>query len=67
MGDSLHHDIAGANAAGVPSIFIVGGIHAEELLSADDDKGTMPSDEKLEELFDREGITPTHVLSLFQY
>lgn len=67
VGDSLHHDIAGANAAGVPSIFIVGGIHAEELLSADDDKGTMPSDEKLEELFDREGITPTHVLSLFQY
>jgi len=79
VGDSIHHDIAGANAAGVPSIFIVGGIHAGELLSrqqegdendTSDDEATktiMPSEERLREFFDKEGITPTHVLPLFKY
>ncbi|XP_050203944.1 uncharacterized protein LOC126653984 isoform X1 [Mercurialis annua] len=31
VGDSLHHDIKGANAAGIRSAFITGGIHATEL------------------------------------
>ncbi|KAL4632001.1 hypothetical protein ACB092_04G020700 [Castanea dentata] len=31
VGDSLHHDIKGANAAGIQSAFITGGIHANEL------------------------------------
>ena len=31
VGDSLHHDIMGANAAGIRSAFITGGIHANEL------------------------------------
>ena len=31
VGDSLHHDVAGANGAGIDSVFIVGGVHAEEL------------------------------------
>ncbi|KAK7319801.1 hypothetical protein RJT34_04527 [Clitoria ternatea] len=31
VGDSLHHDIKGANAAGIESVFITGGIHADEL------------------------------------
>ena len=31
VGDSLHHDIAGANGAGLPSVFIIGGVHAEAL------------------------------------
>ncbi|CAH9073415.1 unnamed protein product [Cuscuta epithymum] len=31
VGDSLHHDIKGANAAGISSAFITGGIHAAEL------------------------------------
>lgn len=31
VGDSLHHDIKGANAAGIQSVFITGGIHATEL------------------------------------
>ncbi len=30
VGDSLRTDIAGANGAGIASLFIVGGIHAEE-------------------------------------
>lgn len=31
VGDSLHHDIKGANAAGIQSVLITGGIHATEL------------------------------------
>ncbi|KAI9074649.1 hypothetical protein K1719_042532 [Acacia pycnantha] len=31
VGDSLHHDIKGANVAGIKSVFITGGIHATEL------------------------------------
>ncbi|XP_065620069.1 uncharacterized protein LOC112040886 isoform X1 [Quercus suber] len=31
VGDSLHHDIKGANAAGIQSAFITGGIHVNEL------------------------------------
>ncbi|KAK9129474.1 hypothetical protein Sjap_009961 [Stephania japonica] len=31
VGDSLHHDIKGANTAGIQSVFITGGIHANEL------------------------------------
>ena len=31
VGDSLHHDIKGANAAGIKSVFITGGVHATEL------------------------------------
>ncbi|KAG0480833.1 hypothetical protein HPP92_011691 [Vanilla planifolia] len=31
VGDSLHHDIKGANNAGIEAVFITGGIHAAEL------------------------------------
>lgn len=31
VGDSLHHDIKGANIAGISSAFTTGGIHADEL------------------------------------
>ncbi|KAL7528873.1 hypothetical protein ACHAXR_002682 [Thalassiosira sp. AJA248-18] len=31
VGDSLEHDVAGANAAGIDSVFVLGGIHAREL------------------------------------
>ena len=63
VGDSLHHDIAGANLAGIPSIFITGGIHADELGAA---IGDMPDEKRLNNLFEREGATPTHVLPMFR-
>ncbi|PHT28456.1 hypothetical protein CQW23_31969 [Capsicum baccatum] len=46
IGDSLHHDIKGANAAEIASAFITGGIQATELgltkfgEVADDDSGS---------------------------
>lgn len=30
VGDSLEHDVAGAHAQGIDSLFIAGGIHAQE-------------------------------------
>ncbi|KAL2453954.1 Haloacid dehalogenase-like hydrolase (HAD) superfamily protein [Abeliophyllum distichum] len=33
VGDSLHHDIKGANVAGISSAFITGGVHATEVNS----------------------------------
>ena len=35
LGDGLHTDIAGANRAGIDSVFIAGGIHAAELAAED--------------------------------
>ena len=63
VGDSLHHDIAGANAAGIDSIFVTGGIHGEELGA---DLGVLPDMDRLNELFDQEGHTPTHVVPMFR-
>ena len=44
VGDSLHHDVAGANSAGIDSIFIMGGIHSDELLFNDDDNDDNDND-----------------------
>ncbi|MBL4720118.1 MAG: TIGR01459 family HAD-type hydrolase [Alphaproteobacteria bacterium] len=53
IGDSLCHDIGGANGAGIDSLFISGGIHAEELSDLGDPYA-------LAMLFNREGQTPTY-------
>ena len=56
VGDSLHHDIAGAKNAGVDSIFIVDtGVHAGEL---DPDNKAFD----LQKLFKKFGTVPTHIL-----
>jgi len=63
VGDSLHHDIAGANAAGIASVFVAGGVHRDELGS---ELGAMPEKEKLDELFAKHKQTPTHVIPMFK-
>mmetsp|Transcript_43787 Transcript_43787/g.85941 ORF Transcript_43787/g.85941 Transcript_43787/m.85941 type:complete len:230 (+) Transcript_43787:200-889(+) len=64
VGDSLQHDIAGANAAGIDSIFIVGGIHRKDVGVG---LGRIPKEEKLQKLFDSTGEQPTHVVPLLRY
>lgn len=64
VGDSLHHDIAGAVAANIPSVFVTSGIHASQLGTA---FGEMPTLDVLDSLFENEGsILPTHVVSSFR-
>lgn len=58
VGDSLDHDIAGANNAGVHSLFVAGGIHASELPSLAGSNGRLDPVE-LESLFDAHGGSST--------
>ena len=74
VGDSLHHDILGANNARIPSIFITSGIHASQLPinhgASSMIDGDLPTDHQYRELYDlfeSEGsIYPTHVVPAFR-
>eukprot|EP00525_Craspedostauros_australis_P006703 CAMPEP_0198135224 /NCGR_PEP_ID=MMETSP1442-20131203/60481_1 /TAXON_ID= /ORGANISM="Craspedostauros australis, Strain CCMP3328" /LENGTH=349 /DNA_ID=CAMNT_0043796387 /DNA_START=52 /DNA_END=1101 /DNA_ORIENTATION=- len=63
VGDSLHHDIAGANAAEIASVLVTSGIHCEELGT---NFGKLPTDDALVDLLHKSGHTPTHIVSTFQ-
>lgn len=64
VGDSLHHDIVGANDAGIASVFVASaGVHAKELGV---NLGELPCDGALNDLFLQHGITPTHTVPLFR-
>jgi len=60
VGDSLEHDISGANAAGIDSMFIAGGIHATELAVTRDT--LTPDANQLETLIQEHHATPTYVM-----
>lgn len=62
VGDSLLHDIKGANDTGIDSVFVAGGIHRKELGSKK--LGELPDQDNLEELFKKHSQTPTHVVPL---
>ncbi|KAI4324380.1 hypothetical protein L6164_023925 [Bauhinia variegata] len=65
VGDSLHHDIKGANAAGIESVFITGGIHAAELgLHSFGQVANLSSVQLLAKKCD---AYPTHVLPAFSW
>mmetsp|Transcript_14131 Transcript_14131/g.20576 ORF Transcript_14131/g.20576 Transcript_14131/m.20576 type:complete len:322 (+) Transcript_14131:60-1025(+) len=67
VGDSLHHDIAGANAAGIDSVFISEGIHCDDFANDDKAEGELPSVDMLEDLFQKEGHVPTYACALFRF
>lgn len=64
VGDSLHHDIAGAANAGIDSLFIGGGIHASDLGLGEGGEGVLEG-ARVAEVQDREGIRATYALRLF--
>ena len=57
IGDSLYHDIAGANGAGIDSIFITSGIH---VLDLETKPGKAPTQEKINDLCKELGQSPTY-------
>jgi ribonucleotide monophosphatase NagD (HAD superfamily) len=66
VGDSLHHDIAGACRAGIPSVFVTSGIHKSDLGT---EFGDLPSTEALEKLVEsvcEDDVSPTHVVPAFR-
>jgi HAD superfamily hydrolase (TIGR01459 family) len=56
VGDSLRTDIAGANAAGIDGLLVLGGIHQEELTGGD-----------LETVIRRQGVIPTAAVPVFRW
>ncbi|XP_044499116.1 dihydroxyacetone phosphatase-like [Mangifera indica] len=63
VGDSLHHDIKGANAAGIQSVFTTGGIHANELeLSSFGEVADLSSVQTLSSKYD---AYPSYMLPAF--
>lgn len=69
VGDSLHHDIAGALGCGIDSVLVTGGIHAEELGIAASSAQTAPS-QRLESLYSKHlqaGGRPTYTMPAFTW
>lgn len=64
IGDSLRTDIAGANAAGIDSLLVPGGIHAEEWRLK---PGELPPPALLERAFQSFGQRPTGVLAALRW
>lgn len=62
VGDSLHHDIAGAAGMGIDSIFVTAGIHRFELDVAD---GGCPDAEAVARVAGEYGVTPTFTMPSF--
>jgi HAD superfamily hydrolase (TIGR01459 family) len=60
IGDSLRTDVAGANASGLDSLFVIGGIHAEELAAAGE-----PGSAGLAGAFERAGQMPNYAIPSF--
>jgi HAD superfamily hydrolase (TIGR01450 family) len=65
VGDSLHHDVKGANDSGIDSIFVAGGIHRTELLGGCE-LGDVPGKNDLKKLFKKHSQIPTHVVPMFR-
>ena len=68
VGDSLHHDILGANQAKIDSIFVANGVHAEELgLNPIDGRADTLAADRLARILEAAGVTPTHTVTAFAW
>lgn len=65
VGDSLHHDIKGANGVGMASAFITGGIHASELGLSE--FGETAGDDTVSTLCCKHSAYPSYVLPSFTW
>ncbi|CAB9513109.1 Inherit from COG: Hydrolase [Seminavis robusta] len=63
IGDSLHHDVTGANSIGLDSILVLGGVHRKEL---GNEFGDTVGRQELEALFDQVAQTPTIVAPILK-
>lgn len=63
VGDSFRTDIRGANGAGIDSLFVVDGIHREDLLGPDE----RPDPDRLADGVARAGAVPTYAIHRFEW
>jgi ribonucleotide monophosphatase NagD (HAD superfamily) len=61
IGDSLEHDVAGAESIGADTVFVVGGIHAADV-GLDAAAGTWDG-ERLRQLAGSYGVSPTYAVA----
>ncbi|MGO8917665.1 MAG: TIGR01459 family HAD-type hydrolase [Stellaceae bacterium] len=64
VGDSLRTDIAGANAAGIDSVLVTGGIHAEEFGLAE---GNAPDLDRVKAAIAASGHRPNAAIAQFRW
>lgn len=64
VGDSLYHDVAGAAAVGIDSLFVAAGIHGPALGI---EWGETPDSARLEALTTETGYAPDYVVSTFRW
>ncbi len=64
IGDSLYHDIGGANGAGIDSLFVASGIHGHDIGLTD---GKTLDSARLRKLYEQEGQTPTYAMDRFHW
>ncbi len=64
VGDALHTDIQGANGAGLASVFVTQGIHAQELAIT---PGQIPQAKALDDAYIRHGQRPTAAMASFRW
>jgi HAD superfamily hydrolase (TIGR01459 family) len=64
IGDSLHHDIAGGRAAGIDTLLVMGGVHADELPKNAD---PAPLAEAILRIAGRYGATPDWAIPSFKW
>jgi HAD superfamily hydrolase (TIGR01459 family) len=63
VGDGLETDIAGARGAGMDSVFVLAGLHAETL----SETGAAPARDQMQALFTRSGHAPTYVIPYLRW
>lgn len=66
VGDSLDHDILGANRFGITSVFTANGVHCQEI-GTEEGSENPPNLELLEKLLNKFDVTPTVILSNFKW
>lgn len=65
IGDSLDHDIKGANGMGIPCAFVMDGLHADRFRPLEGDPGQTA--EVIEELAEAHGARPEFALPVFKW
>ena len=62
IGDSLRTDMKGAKDFGVGSLFVTGGIHAEEVGTRE-----APDEQLMRKAFEKHGVTPDAVTRMLAW
>ena len=66
VGDSLNHDILGAERAGIASIWTANGVHSGEMQTTEG-SSVLASENILEDMYLKYGVRPSHTVPSFKW